>query len=534
MARSADAVPVMNNGKGGVQMVLSHKALRGIASQFSTKSLVLIPIAVGINLIGGTLCSTLKLPLFMDMIGTVVIACLSGPWVAALCGLLTNVFLAIVANPVYLPYVMSSVLCGLVVGYMVKAGLFKKVSGAVLIWLTCSVVNTVTASLITVLVYGGATGVNGTSLLTAALAVAWKNILISVFSSSMVENLLDKGITLIVAYLVVKEIPPRFMSQYASGNIGTTDYEPIKADVDARDYDLESILADLRHSNDNTVLNDAQMDERLNKADAAHDFPGFMGEVNPLVKFLGVVVLGIAALIWPDFTLGLFLVVVLFALALPIGCLKPLSKLIFGFGIPMTIMLVFIQGFYSPKNTVFIADCGFAKLGLEGLLYSLKIVATVLVFLGSFYIANTTTYIGSLVAALTQIGCPSKIGYLIFASLNVVPQMQRKLTVIRQAQSGRGLTTGGNLISRFKAFLPLIGPVVMSSLTDAQERGMTLETRGFGIKGTRRTNYVEVPWSFRDSVMLCVLIALFVVVFVFSVLDYSGMLSVTCQWGGVR
>ena len=55
-----------------------------LKAQFSTKSLVLIPIAVGINLIGGTLCSMLKLPLFLDTVGTLVVACLSGPWVAAL------------------------------------------------------------------------------------------------------------------------------------------------------------------------------------------------------------------------------------------------------------------------------------------------------------------------------------------------------------------------------------------------------------------------------------------------------------------
>lgn len=95
-----------------------------IKSQFSTKSLVLIPIAVGINLIGGTLCSALKLPLFLDMIGTVVVACLSGVWVAALCGLLTNVFLAMAANPVYLPYSIVSIMCAVVTGCMVKAGFF--------------------------------------------------------------------------------------------------------------------------------------------------------------------------------------------------------------------------------------------------------------------------------------------------------------------------------------------------------------------------------------------------------------------------
>ena len=133
----------------------------GIKAQFSTKSLVLIPIAVGINLIGGTLCSALKLPLFLDMIGTIVVACLSGPWVAALTGLLTNLFLALVANPVYLPYAAVSVLCGLVVGYMVKAGLFRKKWGVVVIWLVCTLVNAISASLITAFVYGGATGVNG-------------------------------------------------------------------------------------------------------------------------------------------------------------------------------------------------------------------------------------------------------------------------------------------------------------------------------------------------------------------------------------
>ncbi len=188
----------------------------GIKNQFSTKSLVLIPIAVGINLIGGTLCSALKLPLFLDMIGTIVVACLSGPWVSALCGLLTNIFLALVANPVYLPYAAVSVLCGLVTGYMVKGGLFKKIWGVVLTWLACTLTNVVTASTITILVFGGATGVTGSSVLTATLIAATKDIVTSVLSSSMIENLVDKGIAFAIAYILVKKIPKRFMSQYAS------------------------------------------------------------------------------------------------------------------------------------------------------------------------------------------------------------------------------------------------------------------------------------------------------------------------------
>ena len=161
---------------------------------------------------------------------------------------------------------------------------------------------------------------------------------------------------------------------------------------------------------------------------------------------------------------------------------------------------------------------GFAKVGLEGVLYALKIVSTLLVFLGAFYIMNKTTYTGKLVAALTGTGMPPKAGYLVLASLNVVPQMQRRMSVIQEAQSARGVETGGGMIARLKAYIPLLGPVVMSSLTDAQERGMTLETRGFGVKGVKQTSYVEVANTKLDKILKTILILFFVVVTVVSLL----------------
>ena len=179
----------------------------------------MVPIAVGINLIGGTLCSALKLPLFLDMIGTIVIACLSGPWVSAFCGLLTNLFLALVANPVYLPYSIVSILCGFITGYMVKIGLFKKIWGVISIWFACTITNTISASLITIFVYGGATGVNGSSVLTATLIAATKDIITSVLSSAFIENLVDKGIAFFIGFIIVKKIPKRFLSQYASDSM---------------------------------------------------------------------------------------------------------------------------------------------------------------------------------------------------------------------------------------------------------------------------------------------------------------------------
>lgn len=239
--------------------------------------------------------------------------------------------------------------------------------------------------------------------------------------------------------------------------------------------------------------------------------------LNPMVKILAVFSLGLSALIFPSSYLGFAIVIGLFFVAGAAKLLKDFTKIMFGFGIPITVMLMFIQGCYSPKNVTFIADFGFVKVGLEGVLYALKIISTLMVFLGSFYIMNKTTYTGKLVAAMTATGMPAKVGYLVLASLNVVPQMQRRMGVIQEAQSARGVETGGNMLARLKAYIPLLGPVVMSSLTDAQERGMTLETRGFGITGVKQTSYVEVVNTPLDKKLKAVLILFFIVVVLVSV-----------------
>ncbi|MBK6793312.1 MAG: hypothetical protein IPG80_12440 [Anaerolineales bacterium] len=49
---------------------------------------VLIPIAIAINVAVGQIVLVLKLPVFLDSIGTVLVAVLCGPWAGALTGAL--------------------------------------------------------------------------------------------------------------------------------------------------------------------------------------------------------------------------------------------------------------------------------------------------------------------------------------------------------------------------------------------------------------------------------------------------------------
>lgn len=195
------------------EVVAKKSFVDGVKSNFTTIALVMIPILAGINLVGGWLASTLKLPIFLDMIGTILAAALAGPWVAAVVGFITNVFLALVANPVYLPYALVSIATGLVTGYMVQRGFFKNWGGVAITWIVATIVGVLVAAPITIYMFGGATGATGTSVFTAFLIASGQKMITSVFASDFLLTLLDRAIAFVVAYIVLNRVPKRFVSQ---------------------------------------------------------------------------------------------------------------------------------------------------------------------------------------------------------------------------------------------------------------------------------------------------------------------------------
>ncbi|MER3514632.1 MAG: ECF transporter S component, partial [Chloroflexota bacterium] len=57
-----------------------------IRSDFTTLTWVMIPVAIAINIAVGQLIFALKIPLYLDSIGTVLVGVLAGPWAGALTG----------------------------------------------------------------------------------------------------------------------------------------------------------------------------------------------------------------------------------------------------------------------------------------------------------------------------------------------------------------------------------------------------------------------------------------------------------------
>ena len=112
------------------------------------------------------------------------------------------------------------------------------------------------------------------------------------------------------------------------------------------------------------------------------------------------------------------------------------------------------------------------KFYREGMMYALRISCNVLNMLLAFAVFVLTTKPTELVEDLEQAGFSPKIGYVISSVFQIVPQMSGTMNTIMDAQRSRGLETEGNLITRAKSFLPLISPVVMSSLDRTGNPGL--------------------------------------------------------------
>jgi energy-coupling factor transport system permease protein len=105
-----------------------------------------------------------------------------------------------------------------------------------------------------------------------------------------------------------------------------------------------------------------------------------------------------------------------------------------------------------------------------------------------------TTDPRALIADLERRGLPARLAYAAAATLQLVPLLVERAAVIRDAQRARGLDTEGGLRARVSGVLPLAGPLVLSVVTDVEQRSLALEVRGFGRPGRR-----QLLWVVGDS-----------------------------------
>lgn len=207
-----------------------------------------------------------------------------------------------------------------------------------------------------------------------------------------------------------------------------------------------------------------------------------------MVTAATAVVLGGA--LWPL----LIVTVAVLVPAVVAGVLPTLLRYVVIFSLPLALSALIVNLFFLPGAPTVLFRIGPITATAEGLSYAIEILARIAAISGAVTLFYLTTKPSELVLDLERRGVPPRLAFVANASVQTVPQMAERAAAIVAAQRARGLDTEGSFVRRLRGLLPIVGPVVLGSIGEVEERSMALEARGFTRPGRR-----SLLWSPADS-----------------------------------
>ena len=149
----------------------------------------------------------LSFPIFLDSIFTIMTAVLFGLWPALSVGLLSNVFIEFLHGfpGIYYPFGIVNILTALITVLFVYKKKLETPSHAFWLIIVLATINSLIGALIVTLVFGGFTDMSLDNIVRGII-IAGQPVFSSAFIVRMVVNVVDKGIAVIITFLVYKTI----------------------------------------------------------------------------------------------------------------------------------------------------------------------------------------------------------------------------------------------------------------------------------------------------------------------------------------
>lgn len=187
-----------------------------IQKDFITMTWVLIPVAIAINLTIGQIVLLLKLPVYLDSIGTVLVGVICGPWAGALTGTLSNIIAGIILDPGWFPWFPVAAAIGATAGVMANLGFFKNWWKVVVTGFVIAIVATIVGTPISIAIFGGISA-SGSSIITAFLLETGRSLVSSVLTTNFISEPLDKIATSLLAFAIIDGLSARYLARFPRG-----------------------------------------------------------------------------------------------------------------------------------------------------------------------------------------------------------------------------------------------------------------------------------------------------------------------------
>ncbi len=173
--------------------------------KITTYHLCLIALAVVINLVGGQIALILRLPIYLDSIGTILIAAACGPVYGMIPNVLSGLVLGMTSDIYSLYYAPVGILFGYLTGlaWQKKSDKLWWIFAAALI---VTIPSSLLSSLITAGLFGGITS-SGSSVIVQLLAKTPLGLTLSCFIVQVCTDYLDRVIGFGIVNALMKKLP---------------------------------------------------------------------------------------------------------------------------------------------------------------------------------------------------------------------------------------------------------------------------------------------------------------------------------------
>lgn len=178
----------------------------------------LVTLGIAFNIALGTVAHALKVPLYLDAVGTILVTLLIGWRAGVATGMLSFAIGGLLTNPV-LPWFAGTQAAIAIYTHLVgRRGAFRTIRRTIVAGVGLGVVAGIVSAPVIVHLFGGITG-SGASVVVAYLVAGGQSILKSVVLSGLAAEPLDKALQCLLAAWILRGLPQSLLERFHGGSL---------------------------------------------------------------------------------------------------------------------------------------------------------------------------------------------------------------------------------------------------------------------------------------------------------------------------
>lgn len=156
----------------------------------------------------------------------------------------------------------------------------------------------------------------------------------------------------------------------------------------------------------------------------------------------------------------------------------------------------------------------------EGIQLGLISAALVIEFSGAFILFMKTTEMEDLVYMLEQKGMSHVFSYIILSAFQTIKDLSKSSRTIMDSQKCRGIETDGNMIKRATAFIPILGPLVLGAISNAEEKTIAMDARAFSAQ-KKHSNLLRLrPIPMNEKIIVIFFDVIFILIVIWRIYSW--------------